>query len=97
MQMATEIFGETLYFPETDHLTEFPSPESLKKRIIISTKPPKEYQQSDSIRKPMPNGSEPSEEESWGPELPDSVAKLKTEDRVSEAYILHFIKEDFFF
>lgn len=41
--MITEIFGEMLYYPTSEGLTEFPSPESLKHRIIISTKPPKEY------------------------------------------------------
>ncbi|MED6191906.1 hypothetical protein PIB30_004984 [Stylosanthes scabra] len=39
-EMVTEIFGEMLYYPETDVLSEFPSPESLKGRILISTKPP---------------------------------------------------------
>ncbi|KAL4350211.1 hypothetical protein AHAS_Ahas10G0119300 [Arachis hypogaea] len=29
-EMVTEIFGELLYYPETDLLSEFPSPESLK-------------------------------------------------------------------
>ncbi|XP_027337550.1 phosphoinositide phospholipase C 6-like [Abrus precatorius] len=78
--MATQIFGEMLYCPQTDCLTEFPSPESLKNRIVISTKPPKEYPQS-SISKPMPNESDSSEEESRGLELQDSMAKLKTEDK----------------
>ncbi|KAJ1380742.1 PLC-like phosphodiesterase, TIM beta/alpha-barrel domain superfamily [Sesbania bispinosa] len=44
--MATQIFGELLYYPQTDSLTEFPTPESLKGRILISTKPPKEYLES---------------------------------------------------
>ncbi|KAK7305874.1 hypothetical protein VNO77_43786 [Canavalia gladiata] len=79
--MATKIFGDMLYCPLTDHLKEFPSPESLKNRILISTKPPKEYPQSDSISKPMPNGSDSSEEESREPELQDSLTKHKTEDR----------------
>ncbi|KAK9755766.1 hypothetical protein RND81_01G048900 [Saponaria officinalis] len=39
-QMVTKTFGDML-FPGTD-FQEFPSPESLKKRILISTKPPKE-------------------------------------------------------
>ncbi|KAL9226713.1 hypothetical protein vseg_002493 [Gypsophila vaccaria] len=38
-----EVFGEMLYTPDSDHLDVFPSPEELKYRIIISTKPPKEY------------------------------------------------------
>ncbi|KMT18205.1 hypothetical protein BVRB_2g023760 [Beta vulgaris subsp. vulgaris] len=41
-KMVTEIFGEMLYCPET-RLEQFPSPEELKFRIILSTKPPKEY------------------------------------------------------
>lgn len=41
--MLTQIIGEMLYYPETDSMEKFPSPESLKDRILISTKPPKEY------------------------------------------------------
>ncbi|KAK4775325.1 hypothetical protein SAY86_010260 [Trapa natans] len=47
-QMVTETFGDLLYYPEGECLLEFPSPESLKHRIIISTKPPKEYLESKS-------------------------------------------------
>lgn len=46
--MVTQIFGQMLYYPEADSLAEFPSPESLKYRIIISTKPPVEYLEKDS-------------------------------------------------
>ncbi|KAK1572096.1 hypothetical protein Q3G72_027576 [Acer saccharum] len=42
-EMITETFGSMLYIPESQRLQEFPSPESLKYRIVISTKPPKEY------------------------------------------------------
>ncbi|KAM7265542.1 hypothetical protein ACFE04_003225 [Oxalis oulophora] len=42
-EMVTQTFGDLLYYPESDCLAEFPSPETLKHRIIISTKPPKEY------------------------------------------------------
>lgn len=41
--MITETFGPMLYIPQSQCLLEFPSPESLKYRIVISTKPPKEY------------------------------------------------------
>ena len=44
--MATQIFGDLLYYPETDSMKEFPTPESLKGRILISTKPPKEFLES---------------------------------------------------
>ncbi|XP_028069587.1 phosphoinositide phospholipase C 2-like [Camellia sinensis] len=48
--LVTETFGVTLFHPESD-LKELPSPESLKKKIIISTKPPKEYLESDMKQK----------------------------------------------
>lgn len=41
--MVTKTFGAMLYRPESEYMTEFPSPESLKKRVLISTKPPTEY------------------------------------------------------
>ncbi|KAL0720699.1 hypothetical protein Bca4012_035298 [Brassica carinata] len=45
-EMATQIFGDMLYYPESESLAEFPSPASLLHRIMISTKPPKEYLES---------------------------------------------------
>lgn len=41
--MVTQVFGDMLYYPESGCLEEFPSPEALKYKIILSTKPPKEY------------------------------------------------------
>lgn len=43
--MITETFGDLLYVPSSDTLNEFPSPEALMKRIIISTKPPQEFRE----------------------------------------------------
>lgn len=82
MQMVTKIFGEMLHCPETDNVTEFPSPASLKSKIVLSTKPPKEYPQCDNVTNPVSNESESSEEEPWGQELQDSMAKLKIEEKV---------------
>ncbi|XP_065872355.1 phosphoinositide phospholipase C 6-like isoform X2 [Euphorbia lathyris] len=48
-EMVTHTFGHMLYYPESDGLVQFPSPESLKHRIIISTKPPKEYLESSCV------------------------------------------------
>ncbi|KAH1211861.1 Phosphoinositide phospholipase C 2 [Glycine max] len=83
-EMATQIFGEMLFYPGTDCscLTEFPSPESLKNRVIISTKPPKERFKSNRIKdNPMLNESDSSEEETWGNESPDSNKnEVETED-----------------
>ncbi|KAI5407616.1 hypothetical protein KIW84_053751 [Lathyrus oleraceus] len=94
MQMAIQIFGEMLYCPETDYLTEFPSPASLKNMVVISTKPPKESPQSEGTRHDVSNGSESSEDESW--ELQDSMAKVKTIDKVTELYkyIHNFILQE---
>jgi phosphatidylinositol phospholipase C delta len=43
--MIRETFGDLLYVPSSDTLNEFPSPEALMKRIIISTKPPEEFKE----------------------------------------------------
>ena len=63
--MATQTFGDLLYYPASECLAEFPSPESLKRRIIISTKPPKEYLETkikegkdDGSQKETKNGSQ---------------------------------------
>ncbi|KAK7300530.1 hypothetical protein RJT34_11376 [Clitoria ternatea] len=82
--MATQIFGEMLFYPETACLTEFPSPESLKNRVIISTKPPKERFKSNRIKVnencPVVNESDSAEEELWGKESPDSTGtEVETE------------------
>ncbi|CAN1809058.1 Phosphoinositide phospholipase C 2 [Linum perenne] len=41
--MVKNTFEDTLYTPESDEMSEFRSPNYLKRRILISTKPPKEY------------------------------------------------------
>ncbi|XVF84028.1 hypothetical protein PTKIN_Ptkin16aG0541800 [Pterospermum kingtungense] len=72
-EMATRTFGDILFSPGSECLKEFPSPESLKKRIIISTKPPKEYLEA-KAGKDKENDSErgkASDEEAWGKEVPD--------------------------
>ncbi|MFS7935114.1 putative phosphoinositide phospholipase C [Helianthus anomalus] len=50
-QMITETFGSMLYFPESENVEELPSPENLKYRILISTKPPKEYLETEDVRR----------------------------------------------
>ncbi|KAL1308556.1 hypothetical protein HN51_050533 [Arachis hypogaea] len=40
-KMVNGIFGDMLYRPSSEHImNKFPSPESLKEKILISTKPP---------------------------------------------------------
>ncbi|MFS8013061.1 putative phosphoinositide phospholipase C [Helianthus anomalus] len=51
--MATEIFGDMLYCPKAGDSDEFPSPEELKHRIILSTKPPKECLDSNKLEEEL--------------------------------------------
>ena len=63
--------------PVGESLKEFPSPNSLKRRIIISTKPPKEYKEGkdeDSVQK----GKSLGDEEVWGREVPSFINRNKS-------------------
>jgi len=80
--MVTNTFGDILFTPNTESVKEFPSPESLKRRIIISTKPPKEYLEAkekdkgDDSQQLKEKGDVSlrrkgsSEDEAWGKEVP---------------------------
>ena len=41
MKMMKEIFMDMVYFSESGDLKDFPSPEDLKYKVVISTKLPK--------------------------------------------------------
>ncbi|KAE8714836.1 Phosphoinositide phospholipase C 6 [Hibiscus syriacus] len=72
-EIVTQTFGDILFSPGSECLQEFPSPESLKKRIIISTKPPKEYLEAKEV-KDKENESRKGkvgDEEAWGKEVRD--------------------------
>lgn len=71
--MVTQTFGDILFSPSSEEsLKEFPSPESLKKRIIISTKPPKEYLETKEKDKgdDSQQGKASSDNDAWGKEVP---------------------------
>ncbi|KAG2730501.1 hypothetical protein I3843_01G289800 [Carya illinoinensis] len=71
-EMATQTFGDILFCPGSECLKEFPSPESLKKRIIISTKPPKEYLEAKEIKEKESDsqkGKALGDEQAWGREV----------------------------
>ncbi|KAL7601051.1 hypothetical protein Lser_V15G25831 [Lactuca serriola] len=92
-KMVIETFGDVLYYSGSDTITEYPSPESLKKRIIVSTKPPKEYlDKTNSMEK---NDEESSvkmktspEDDPWGVEICNPIEKHKSlnEDQVDESF-----------
>nr|XP_043609820.1 phosphoinositide phospholipase C 2-like isoform X2 [Erigeron canadensis] len=50
-QMVHETFGDMLFCPKFGKLKELPTPESLKHRILISTKPPKEYLEAEEDKR----------------------------------------------
>ncbi|URD88639.1 phospholipase C [Musa troglodytarum] len=78
-EMVVETFGDMLYYPDTESLKEFPSPEALKERIIISTKPPKEYLEAKNVKENDDGTQEEkeSDEEAWGKEVPDLQTELE--------------------
>ncbi|XP_039786563.1 phosphoinositide phospholipase C 2-like isoform X1 [Panicum virgatum] len=93
-KMVLEVFGDILYYPESKHLQEFPSPEALKGRVLLSTKPPKEYLEAkggtmkDREIEPQFKKGE-REEAAWGVEVPDIQDEMQIADRQSEDDILY--------
>ncbi|KAL5710255.1 phosphoinositide phospholipase C [Ranunculus cassubicifolius] len=82
-EMITETFGDMLFTHGADNAKEFPSPESLKNRVLISTKPPKEYLESKSVkeRSASQKQNDSAEEEAWGKEVPDLKSKREAENK----------------
>ncbi|XP_076938803.1 phosphoinositide phospholipase C 4-like [Bidens hawaiensis] len=66
-KMITETFGSMLFSPESENLEELPSPEHLKYRILISTKPPKEYLETDDVSRSSSQKSQVSDvdDDAW--------------------------------
>lgn len=89
--MVTQTFGDILFCPGSECLKEFPSPESMKKRIIISTKPPKEYLEAKEgeereydLKKEK---IEAPDEEAWGKELSDLKSSSMIDRKVHSELI----------
>ncbi|XP_058075013.1 phosphoinositide phospholipase C 6-like isoform X2 [Magnolia sinica] len=84
-EMLTQTFGEMLFYPGGDCLAELPSPEALKNRIIISTKPPKEYLETKPFKVKLKQSQKEKdiwdEEEIWGSEPPDLEAESDADDK----------------
>ncbi|KAL9254107.1 Phosphoinositide phospholipase C 2-like protein [Drosera capensis] len=77
-QMLIDTFGDMLFLPGSETFQRLPSPEKLKNRIIISTKPPKEYLEAKDVKHKddSQGGKDSAEEEAWGKE----VSNLKSHD-----------------
>lgn len=71
--MVSQTFGDALFTPDSECLKELPSPNSMKKRFIISTKPPKEYlkaKKGDGDERNSPQKEKDVKDEgAWGKEL----------------------------
>lgn len=86
--MITETFGRMLFY---DHFTEFPSPDFLKNKIMISTKPPEKEKtvethspvgKTKDKRKKKKNKEDPVKEEPWGQEIPSFMHDAEVDDKV---------------
>lgn len=78
-KMVLEVFGDILYYPDKDHLKEFPSPQDLKGRVLLSTKPPREYLQAKdgnaaTIKEDAKAAA--TDDAAWGKEVPDIHSQI---------------------
>jgi len=77
--MLNKTFEDLLFYPTSESLEEFPSPEELKMKILISTKPPKVFFESKDKDHEL---QKETEEEPWGEEVSDLKADHNAEYRV---------------
>lgn len=73
-----------LYVPKSGDLNEFPSPESLKRRILISTKPP-EYIKGESIKE------KPAEDKQRDTADDDIWESVRPQEDVDEVLIIFYL------
>ncbi|KAK6943499.1 Phosphoinositide-specific phospholipase C, EF-hand-like domain [Dillenia turbinata] len=97
-QMVTQIYGDVLHVPAgSECLSEFPSPESLKGKIVISSKPPKEYLESKNLKEKdedSEKGKDSSNTNSWGNEVSDLKTKFEDLDKIEPEDGDHAEEED---
>ncbi|XP_010920865.1 phosphoinositide phospholipase C 2 [Elaeis guineensis] len=93
-EMITQTYGEMLFTTKSEFLEEFPSPEALKMKIIISTKPPKEYLESKTIREQDQAVQKVAEDEAWGMEVPDLKAEMSAISKTEHEHGEHHHEEE---
>lgn len=84
--MVTVTFGDILYVPKSEDLNEFPSPESLKGRILISTKPPEHLKVESTKENPSAN----KERDTADDDIWESVRPQEDVDEVHIIFCLFF-------
>jgi phosphatidylinositol phospholipase C delta len=86
-KMITQTFGDMLYYHDSQGCQEFPSPEELKEKILISTKPPKEYlEANDTKEKDNGEKGKDSDEDVWGKEPEDLISTQSDLDKVCSSF-----------
>ncbi|XP_026665048.2 phosphoinositide phospholipase C 4-like [Phoenix dactylifera] len=85
-EMITGTFGDMLYYPQTETLEDFPSPDALKKMIIISSKPPKENNSQ--------KGKVTSDDEPTAQEFAEQKPELEYDDKNDHERNDHDQEED---
>ncbi|XP_078179189.1 phosphoinositide phospholipase C 6-like [Carex rostrata] len=93
--MMNEIFGDLLYVPNREHIEIFPSPEDLKMKILISTKPPMEY--LDETKIPKGKENEPqghNEDETWGAEILQQKPQAADDKVLEHEHSEHYPDEE---
>ncbi|GAB2216412.1 hypothetical protein Droror1_Dr00024185 [Drosera rotundifolia] len=85
-QILTDTFGDMLFLPGSETFQRLPSPEKLKNRIIISTKPPKEYLEAKDVKHKddSQRGKDSAEEEAWGKEVSNLKSHCSADDKNNE-------------
>jgi phosphatidylinositol phospholipase C delta len=97
--MLTQTFGDVLFSPGEEYLKEFPSPEFLKKRIIISTKPPKEYLEAKEIKEndnDLQKGKALGDEGAWGREISNLKGLTVANDKVCGDIVYSLLLSSYF-
>lgn len=94
-QMLTQTFGEMLFCPESECLEELPTPEELKHRIIVSTKPPKEYLEAKASDDKRNNSQreKDSDDDVWGQE-PSSLTGAQGDNDKEDKDTIDHDQED---
>lgn len=93
--MVTQTFGDALFTPDSECLKELASPNSMKKRFIISTKPPKEYLKAKKVdrdeRISPQKEKDVKDEGAWGKELASGTTKDKVRHILHRMLTLTYI------
>ncbi|MCO5563338.1 hypothetical protein L7F22_016979 [Adiantum nelumboides] len=91
-KIIMDTFGSQLYYPpSSQELAQFPSPEKLKGRILISTKPPKEYcQPSNGVYSKYAAQDSDCNDLSW-----DEEEEIDDDDKDRPPEQQKFVSQDF--